>query len=144
MSLHGDTDSERAVSFASTLYWINVPLSGAIASIFSPALFPIWCSIGDIILQLSSQRVAVSGDVSLSTGHWTVDRQYICIVSASRALWVLEWPAFSRVVVLTVSFVSAAVTQSLILVASEFHYNTHFSKMTALLHKSICLLLTID
>ncbi len=45
----------------------------AIASIFSPALFPIWCSIGGIILQLSSQGVAVSGDVSVSTGQWTVE-----------------------------------------------------------------------
>lgn len=43
----------------------------AIASIFSPALFPIWCTIGDIILQLSSQGVAVSGDVRLCTGRWT-------------------------------------------------------------------------
>lgn len=61
----------------------------AIASIFSPALLPIWCTIGDIILQLSSQGVAVSGDVRLCT----VDR--ICIVSECRTsghcvVWVLD------------------------------------------------------
>lgn len=43
----------------------------ATASIFSPALFPIWCAIGDIILQLSSHGAAVNGDAGLCTGRST-------------------------------------------------------------------------
>lgn len=61
-----------------------------IASVFPPSLFPIWCSIGDIILQLSSQRVAVSGDVSLSTGQWAVEAALHLYCECTQGLWVLK------------------------------------------------------
>lgn len=61
-----------------------------IASVFPPSLFPIWCSIGDIILQLSSQRVAVSGDVRLSTSQWAVEAALHLYCECMQGLWVLK------------------------------------------------------
>lgn len=71
MCLHGDGHSvERHLFCLHTVLDQCVEIQ-ATASIFSPALFPIWCTIGDIILQLSSHGAAVSGDAGLCTGWST-------------------------------------------------------------------------
>lgn len=71
MCLHGDGHSvERRLFCLHTVLDQCVEIQ-ATASIFSPALFPIWCTIGDIILQLSSHGAAVNGDAGLCTGRST-------------------------------------------------------------------------
>lgn len=80
--LHGDRDSKRAVSFVPHTVLDQCVVIQAMASIFSPAQFSIWCTIGDIILRLSSQGVAVFGHIlHLSTGHHCESIQ---------GLWVLK------------------------------------------------------
>lgn len=71
MCLHGDGRSvERRLFCLHTVPDQCVEIQ-ATASIFSPALFPIWCTIGGIILQLSSHGAAVNGDAALCTGRST-------------------------------------------------------------------------